>query len=167
MQTSGSYIRVQATISALINMIVNPLVTWLLNRGMQPDTLPAILIDMSITCIVMSTAIAFFVSPGARRAVTAGGLAIDHKALGAGLLDRLPVRPAILGIALGTGCATLLVPLTWVVFVQLGWSGLAFWDLILLKILYTGTMAFLVTRWVILRQWQALRQQPAGAQEGT
>jgi hypothetical protein len=43
-------------------------------------------------------------------------------------------------------------------FVQLRWSELAFWALILLKILYTGAAAFLVTRWVILRQWQALRQ---------
>jgi hypothetical protein len=160
MQTSDSYLRVQATISALINMVVNPLITWLLNRGMQPVTLPAILIDMSITCLVMATAIAFFVSPGARRAVTAGGLEIDHRARSARLLERFPVRPVMLGITLGAACATLLVPLTWLVAVQLGWSGLAFWDLILMKILYTGTMAFLVTRWVILSQWQALRRRP-------
>jgi hypothetical protein len=161
MQTSDSYLRVQAIISALINMAVNPVITWLLNRGMQPVTLPSILIDMAITCLVMSTAIGLFVSLGARRAITTGSLAVDDKATGSGLLDRLPVRPALLGIVLGVGCATLLVPLTWVVFVQLRWSELAFWALILLKILYTGAAAFLVTRWVILRQWQALRQRSA------
>jgi hypothetical protein len=158
MQTRDSYLRVQAIISALINMVVNPVITWLLNRGMQPVTLPSILIDMAITCLIMSTAIALFVIPGARRAITTGSLAVDDKASGSWFFDRLPVQPAMLGIALGVGCATLLVPLTLAVFALLGWSELTFWGLILLKILYTGTVAFLVTRWVILRQWQALRQ---------
>jgi hypothetical protein len=125
---------------------------------MQPASLPSILIDMTITCLVMPTVIAVFVSPGARRAITTGSLAIDHRATGSAFLDRLPVRPALLGILLGIGCVTLLVPLTMTAFVQLRWSELAFWALILLKILYTGAAAFLVTRWVILRQWQALRQ---------
>ena len=82
MQTRDSYLRVQAIISALINMVVNPVITWLLNRGMQPVTLPSILIDMAITCLIMSTAIALFVIPGARRAITTGSLAVDDKASG-------------------------------------------------------------------------------------
>ncbi len=161
MQTSSSYIRVQATISALINMVVNPAITWLLNREMQPAALTSILIDMTVTCLVMSTAIALFVSPGARRVVTTGSLEIDHKALGSGLLTRLPVRSAMLGLTLGVGCATLLVSLTLAIFTLLGWSEIRFWELMLFKILYTGATAFVVTGWIIQRQLDAAQQRPA------
>lgn len=165
MQTSNYHIRVQATASALINMVVNPVITWLLNREMQPAALGSVLADMAVTCLVMSTAIALFVSPGARRAIRIGALRVDEEASGAGLLARLPAQPAMLGIVLGAGCAALLVPLTTLGFALLGWSGIPFRGLIVFKILYTGAMAFVVTRWIIQRQLEAARQLPVSPRD--
>ncbi len=49
MQPVKSYILIQATICAVINMIVNPFVSWIGNRAMRFTPLPSILVDMAIT----------------------------------------------------------------------------------------------------------------------
>ena len=48
-EDTHSYIQTQATISAIINMIVNPAVSWLGNRDMQVTPLTGVAVDMAIT----------------------------------------------------------------------------------------------------------------------
>ncbi len=158
MQSVKAYILVQATICALINMIVNPLVSWIGNRAMQFTPLTGLLVDMAITCLVMSTLIAFFVVSGVRRDLKAGTIRADDRAVrAAGLLSRLPRSWWALGLLLGAGVAVVLVPVTCGVAAIFKLPGLTFRWFVLLKIVYTGPVAFAVTRWLILRQLEAHR----------
>ena len=158
MQAVKAYILTQATICAVINMIVNPLVSWIGNRAMRFTPLAAILVDMAITCLVMSTLIALFTLPAVRRDLRTGKISAEYRAVrGAGLLSRLPRSWWALGLLLGAGFAVVLVPVTCGVAVILGLPGLTFGWLVLLKIVYTGAVAFAVTRWLILRQLEAVR----------
>lgn len=158
MQPVKAYILVQATVCAMINMIVNPLVSWLGNRAMRFTPLTGILIDMAITCLVMSTLIALFTISGVRRDIKAGKIRADDGApRAAGLPSRLPRSWWTLGLLLGAGFTVVLVPVTCGVAAILGLSGLTFGWLVLLKIVYTGALAFAVTRWLILRQLGAAR----------
>ena len=151
-----AYILLQATICALINMIVNPLVSWIGNRAMQFTPLTGILVDMAITCLIMSTLIALFTVSSVRRDIKAGKIrAEDGAPRAAGLLSRLPRSWWALGLLLGAGFAVVLVSLTCGVAAILGLTGLTFGWLVLLKIVYTGAVAFVVTRWLILRQLEA------------
>ena len=72
MQPLHSYIRAQATICAIINMIVNPTVSWLGNRDMQPTAVAGIVVDMTITCLIMATAVTYFTTSGVDKALKAG-----------------------------------------------------------------------------------------------
>jgi hypothetical protein len=156
MQTVKAYILALASICAIINMIVNPLVSWIGNRAMRFTPLTGILVDMAITCLVMSTLIALFTIPGVRRDIKAGKIRADDRAVrAAGLLSHLPRSWWALGLLLGAGFAVVLVPVTCGVAVILGLPGLTFGWLVLLKIVYTGAVAFAVTRWLILRQLEA------------
>ena len=158
MQPVKAYILLQATICALINMIVNPLVSWIGNRAMQFTPLTGILVDMAITCLIMSTLIALFTVSSVRRDIKAGKIRADDRAVrAAGLLSRLPRSWWALGLLLGAGFASVLVPVTCGVAAILGLPGLTFGWLVLLKIVYTGAVAFAVTRWLILRQLEAAR----------
>ncbi len=158
MQPVKPYILVQAIICAIINMIVNPLVSWISNRSMRFTPLSGILVDMAITCLIMSTLIAFFTVSGVRRDIKAGKVRADDAApRAAGLLSRLPLSWWGLGLMLGAGFAVVLVPVTCGVAAILGLPGLNFGWLVLLKSTYTGAVAFVVTRWLILRQLEAAR----------
>ncbi len=158
MQAVKAYIFVQATICALINMIVNPLVSWIGNRDMRFTPLTGILIDTTITCLVMSTLIALFTISGVRRDIKAGRIRADDRVVrAAGPLSCLPRSWWALGPLLGAGFAVVLVPVTCGVAALLGLPGLTFGWLVLLKIVYTGAVAFAVTRWLILRQLGAAR----------
>lgn len=155
MEATHSYIRTQAASSAVINMIVNPAISWLGSRDMQAIPLTGVAIDMTITCLVMSTLIALFITLGLKRALKSGNIKADNAASSTGVLSRLPRSWWILGPTLGLGFAIVLVPLSLGLFTLFGLSELPFWGLVILKILYPGTVAFAVTKWVILRQLQA------------
>lgn len=155
MEDTNSYIQTQATSSAIINMIVNPAVSWLGNRDMQVTPLTGVAMDMTITCLVMSTLIALFITLGLKRAVKSGNIKAKYAASSAGVLSRLPRSWWVLGLTFGLGFAIVLVPLSLGLFTLFGLSELPFWGLVILKILYPGTVAFAVTKWVILRQLQA------------
>lgn len=150
-----SYIRTQAIICAIINMIVNPTITWFGNRDMSVTPLSDVLIDMVITCLVMSTVIAFFISTGVNRGLKRGLIRVENPSPCPRMLLRLPRIWASLGLLLGFGFAIVMVPLTFGIFSVVGSSEMSFWSLIAFKIAYTGGIAYLVTRWVILRQLQA------------
>lgn len=155
MEDTHSYIQTQATSSAIINMIVNPAMSWLGNRDMQVTPLTGVAMDMTITCLVMSTLIALFITFGLKRALKSGNIKANYAASSAGVLSRLPRSWWVLGLTLGLGFAIVLVPLSLGLLTLFGLSELPFWGLVILKILYPGTVAFVVTKWVILRQLQA------------
>lgn len=157
MQRTDSYIRMQATICAVINMIVNPLLSWLGNRELQPTPLGGVVIDTAITCLIMSTAITFFTETGVRKALAVGQIEGDGDARRAGLLARLPDSWWGLGLALGVGFALVLVPLVAGSLAVLGRSALSFGELAAFKVVYTGALAYVATRWVIVHRLQAMR----------
>lgn len=136
-------------------MIVNPAMSWLGNRDMQVTPLTGVAMDMTITCLVMSTLIALFITLGLKRALKSGNIKANYAASSAGVLSRLPRSWWVLGLTLGLGFAIVLVPLSLGLLTLFGLSELPFWGLVILKILYPGTVAFVVTKWVILRQLQA------------
>lgn len=146
-----SYIRSQATVSAIINMIVNPTVSWLSNPPMEPVSLTGVAIDMAITCLIMSTVIAYFISAGTQKALRAGKLEARYPERGSALA-RLPKSWFLFGLSVGIGCALVLVPLMFGLFKLFGVEALPFWGLAGFKAIYTGTLAYLVSKWVIERQ---------------
>jgi hypothetical protein len=68
----GSYIRKKALAAGLINMILNPLLVFLLNREINKVALPGILIDTIITSIVMTWLVAVFSAADVNRQLRAG-----------------------------------------------------------------------------------------------
>lgn len=138
-------------------MIVNPGMSWLFNRTMQFTPIAGIVIDMTITCLIMSTVIAFFTTSGVREALKAGNIKGGDSHFPGKPLSRFPRRWWALGILLGFIFAILLVPLTIVIFTAAGLCGLSFLWLVIFKAIYTGSMAFAVTGLVIIRQIEALQ----------
>ena len=156
-----AYMLKQAAICSIINMIVNPLVSWLGNQAMSFTNLADILVDMAITSLVMSTLIAFFTVSGFSRDIKTGRIHADAEAAAAPKwLSFMHGSWWFMGILFGVGFAVVLVPVTYWLAASLGFQGLNFRQLVLFKIVYTGTEAFLVTRWVIQRQLQKARPLP-------
>ena len=159
-----SYIRAQATSAAVINVVINPIIAWLANRQMEFVPLwgaNGILVDTAVTSVVLSLLVALFVTRGVHRKFYAGHVAASDEFFRAErMLSRLPRRAWSLGPLLGVGAAFVLIPLTVLVFHALGFSGLPFAAFASFKAVYTAPLAFVVTRWVILRQWLCIRSDP-------
>lgn len=151
MESVNSYIRTQASVTAVINMIVNPLVSWLSNPARATTAIPSVAIDTIITCLIMSTVIALFISAGTRKALRAGKLDAYHQARWEALAH-LPQSGLLFGLLVGIGAALVLVPLVLGFFKLFVVGELPFWGLVAFKVIYTGTLAYLVTQWVIQRQ---------------
>jgi len=156
MQPVDAYIRTQGINCAVINMVLNPVVAWLGNR--QMDFMPlsggnSIVVDTAVTSIVLSLLVALFTASGVRQALHNGRVQVTDGSPRAGrLLSHLPRKAWALGLLLGLGIACVLTPLTFGLFLALGFSGLPFAWFALFKAIYTAPLGFVLTRWVILRQ---------------
>jgi len=152
-QSIASYIRKTGLVAAMANVVINPALAWLLNRQMAGMTLNSIVTDTAVTSVVLSLAVSLCITSGVHRDLKAGRIKIADPSPRAGLLlFRLPRRGWALGLMLGIGVAVVLAPLTFWLFHLFGFDSLTFTAFALFKVTYTAPLAYIVTRWVILRQ---------------
>jgi hypothetical protein len=155
-QSVSAYIRTQGIYAAIINVVLNPVLAWLVNREMEFMPLSGghgIVIDTAVTSVLLSLLVGLFAASGFHRDLRAGRVTTSNGfSLQRRLLARLPGRAWALGLMLGFGIAVVLVLLTLAVFHLLNISGIPFVAFALIKAVYTGLLAFVVTRWVIFRQ---------------
>ncbi len=88
-----SYVTTQAAIAAAVNIVVNPVLAWVLTRDTSFLPVEVLMVNVFITSVILSTLVALFGGLGARRALSAG-----HQIPGAGhplerrLLLHMPTR---------------------------------------------------------------------------
>jgi hypothetical protein len=151
-----SYIRSAGLGAAVPNMVINPAIAWLTNRRMEAVPLigsGSVVMDTAITCVLMTLIVALFTASATRRGIETGHV-IGSAGLPRswGLLSRLPQQGWALGLTLGVGFACTVAPLTFGLFSLLGVASLPFAGFAVFKAVYTPLIAFVVVRWVILRQ---------------
>lgn len=150
-----SYIRKQGAIAAIINVVVNPLLAWLTHRGMSFVPLTGssgVMVDVALTSVLLSLLVALFTTPAMRRDLRNQRVTVTEGSPPARRwLGQLPARAWSLGLLLGLGAACAVTLAFWLLD-ALGLSGLSFAEFVAFKAGYTGLLAFVVTRWVILRQ---------------
>jgi membrane-bound metal-dependent hydrolase YbcI (DUF457 family) len=143
-----SYLHRQQTICAAINLLLNPALGYLMNRGMRPVAPLDAATDAAVTCLVMGLLIGVLVAPDARRFIRAARLASGKR----GALDRLPAAGWALGLVIGVCGAAIIAPLAY----GLPWlaqlEATPFALFIVTKALWTAAFGALVTRLVVLRQ---------------
>ncbi|UXY33087.1 hypothetical protein [Streptomyces sp. HUAS TT20] len=160
-----SYIRKQATIAAIINVVLNSLITWLGHR--RTDFVPlagdsGIVVDVFVTSILLSLLVSLFVSKGVRHDLDAGRLRATDEPPGAGrVLSRLPARWWALGPLLGLGVAVVAAVVLRLLG-ALGLFGLSPAGFVVFMAVYTGVLGYAVTRWVIIRQLADRRTSTSG-----
>ena len=149
---TASYVRVQATVAALVNVVVNPAIDWMSGRhkGPQPLWAPDGLVgNFVVTSLILSVLVALFAGLGARREQRTGRF--EGRPAAPRWLARLTGRAWLLGLIFGVVAAGLAVTVSWLLdtvgvsTVSLGW-------LMATKAVYCGVLGFVVARWVILRQ---------------
>lgn len=146
------FIRKNAGIAAACNLVLNPLLAWLVNpRRAEVPLYTGILPDTGTTCVVMALLISLFVAADTARAQTAGSIEPVAALPCPRLLRRLPARPWRLGLCLGGLAALLVVPCLTGLFHLLGVSGLSLAAFATFKAVYTPLLAYVLARWVILR----------------
>jgi hypothetical protein len=137
-------------------MVLNPAFAWLGNREMAFTPLTgggSIIVDTAITSVIMSLVVTLFVASGTRREIAAGRISnSDGLSSGLGLLSWLPRQRWALGLIIGVGVALVVTPLTFILFSIMGVAGLSFVRFALFKAVWTPLVAFVVARWVVLRQ---------------
>jgi hypothetical protein len=155
-QSVSVYIRTQAINAAIINAVLNPVLAWLGNRKMEFMPLSgghSIVIDTAVTSVLLSLLVALFVTSGVHRDLKAGRVTATNGCSRKGrLFSHLPSQAWALGLVLGFGVAIVLASLTLAVFHLSGLPGIPFLEFAIIKAVYTGLLAFVVTRWVIFRQ---------------
>jgi hypothetical protein len=161
---AAAYVRNQATAAALVNVVLNPLIEWVLNgeKGFQPFWGSAgVVFNVALTSIILSVLVALFAARGVRHELAAGRIATGDKAVRAPRLpSRLPGRAGWLGLLLGIGAAAVVATAFWLLHL-VGVSGLSIGGLLILKAVYCGVLAFVVARWTILRQLVAADGSPS------
>lgn len=147
-----SYIQKQALTAALINMVVNPLLAFLINRNVDTVALSGILVDTIITSIVMTWLVTVFSAADINRQLRAGNFKDENLPQPGPILSRLPRRGALLGTVLFSCTVLIMVTLTVSMFSLFGIAELSVDRLALFKVIYTGPIAYVVAVLAIIRQ---------------
>lgn len=150
--STTSYVRVQATVAGLVNVVVNPAIDWFSSRhkGSQPLWAPdGLVINFVSTSLILSVLVAVFTGFGARHEQRTGRL--EGSASAPRWLARLTPRPWLLGLIFGAAAAALAVRASWVLHIA-GVSTVSLGWLMAVKAVYCGVLGFVVARWVILRE---------------
>ena len=156
MSRAGAYIRTQGIVCAVINAVLNPALAWLGNRHMRFVPANNVVVDTGVTTVVLSLLVALCVTPGVRAAMRSGSLVCDARVGAAeSWLLWLPARAWGLGLVLGIANACVVIPLMLVTFHMLAIAGLSFAAFALFKAVYTASLGYLATRWVIMRRLAA------------
>lgn len=155
-QSVDSFIRVQGITAAIINIVVNPLLAWLVNRKMEFVPLfgnSCIVADTIITSLVLSVLVALFSAAGIRGYLKAEGSEAAGVIPCAGrLLSLLPEKAWAAGLVIGVCAILVLLPVTIGVFHLSGITGFPFIGFALYKAVYTGLLAYIATYCVMFRQ---------------
>jgi hypothetical protein len=109
-----SYICRKGTVAAIINVVINPVIAWLVNRRDFVPLLGAnsIVVDVAVTSVALSLLVAFFVTRVVRHDLHAGHITFAKELAPAGfLISRLPDRAWSLGLSIGIAAALTLTPL--------------------------------------------------------
>ena len=151
-----SYIRSTGIGAAVPNMVINPAIAWVMNRDMEFVPLTgdnSVIVDTAITSVVLTLIVTLFIASGTRRDIEAGRITgSEGFPRAGGLLSWLPRQGWALGLIIGVGAALVITPLTLGFFHLLGVAGLPFAGFAVFKAVYTPVLAFVVARWVVLRQ---------------
>lgn len=147
-----SYIHKQALTAALINMVVNPLLAFLINKNTESVALSGILVDTIITSIVMTWLVTVFSAADINRQLRAGRFENENLPRPGPVLSRLPRRGVLLGTVLFICTILIMITLTVSAFSLFGITELSVDKLALFKVIYTGPVAYIVARLAIIRQ---------------
>jgi hypothetical protein len=147
---TAAYVRNQAGAAGVVNLVLNPVIEWVLNRGrgFQPffggD---GIAVNMAVTSIILSVLVAVFAARGARHELAAGRII---RVPASRVLSWLPRRSSWLGLVLGVGAAVAVTVVFWLLD-SAGLAGIPFWGLLVLKAGYCGALGYLVSWWTMHR----------------
>jgi hypothetical protein len=147
-----SYIHKQALAAALINMVVNPLLAFFINRNVNSVALSGIMIDTIITSIVMTWLVAVFSVTDINHQLRAGHFKDQNLPHPGPILSRLPRRGILLGTVLFIFTVLVMMTLTVSISSLFGITELSVERLALFKAIYTGPVAYTVVRLAIIRQ---------------
>jgi len=151
-----AFIRSQGIGAAVGNIVLNPAFAWLGNRELAFTPLTgggSIVVDTAITSVIMPLVVTLFVASGTRREIEAGRIGNPAgSSSGWSLLSWLPRQGWALGLTIGVVVALVVTPLTFILFSLLGVAGLPFVWFAIFKAVWTPLVAFVVARWVVLRQ---------------
>ncbi|BBX18858.1 hypothetical protein CRI77_01745 [Mycolicibacterium duvalii] len=139
--TVGGYARTQATVAGVVNMVLNPAIDWLTNRGKPAQPvwgLDGLVVNFVITSLILSTLVGAFAAWGVRREARAGRLD----------LTGAPRPGWLTGLGLGTMAAALTVAVAWLLH-SVGVTTASLWWLLAIKAVFAGTLGFVVARRVI------------------
>ncbi|MEO3757688.1 hypothetical protein ABGB19_05275 [Mycobacterium sp. B14F4] len=153
--STATYVRGQATVAAVVNVLVNPAIDWLSNRDKGALPLWAadgLVVNFAATSLILSVLVAVFATLGIRHRHRPRRIAVPDRSVSVPRwLIRLPGRGWLLGLALGAAAALLAVAAAFA-FHTVGVSTLSLAWLLAVKAAFAGVLAFFVARWTILRQ---------------
>ncbi len=147
-----SYIQKQALAAALINMVVNPILAFVINRNVDSVGLSGIIIDTIITSIVMTWLVTFFSAADINRKLRAGHFKNENLPHPGSIMSRLPRQGVLLGAVLFIFTVLIMMILTVSISSLFGITELSIERLALFKAIYTSSVAYFTARLAILRQ---------------
>lgn len=148
----NSYIHKQALAAALINMVVNPLLAFFINRNVDSVALSGVMVDTIITSIVMTWIVTVFSAADINRQLRAGRFKDENLPQPGPMLSKLPRRGVLLGTVLFIFTVLIMVTLTVSIFSLFGITELSVDKMALFKAIYTGPVAYFVAYLAIIRQ---------------